>query len=150
MERVQEYRGDRPIVLQLGNDLKLEYNDVKSIIDAAEGKPIYLLTVVTSNDFEDQNNDIFYRIADSYENVKIVDWYKEAKVQSDFFDEDGNMNQPAARLMAHMLGHSLLYDKPTATNVDEEDSEESKSKTTTESNLRSGEDDRGSNIEEPR
>lgn len=150
VERVQEYRGDGPIVLQLGNDLKLEYNDVKSIIDAAEGKPIYLLTVVTSDDFENQNNDIFYRIADSYENVKIVDWHKEAKVQSDFFDEDGKMNQPATRLMAHMLGHSLLYDKPTATNTDEEDSEESQSKTTTESNLRSGEDDRGSNIKEPR
>lgn len=149
VERVQEYRGDGPIILQLGNDLKLEYNDVKSIVDAAKGKPIYLITVVTPDDFEGQNNDIFYRIADSYENVNIVDWYKEAKIQSDFFDEDGNMNQPATRLMAHMLGYKLLYDKPKATITDEEDSEETKNKTTTESNLRTEEDDRGSNIKEP-
>ena len=60
------------------------------------------------------------------------------------------MNQPATRLMAHMLGHSLLYNKPTATNGGDEDTKESKSKTTTESNLSLGENDRGSGIKEPK
>lgn len=150
VEQVQDYHGEGPVILQLGNDIKLDYNNVKTIVEAGDGKPIYFISVVTPNDFEENNNKILHQIADHYKNVNIVDWYKEAKVQSDFFDEEGQMNQPATRLMAHMLGHSLLYNKPTVTNGGDEDTKESKSKTTTESNLSLGEDDRGSGIKEPK
>ncbi|MDD7363320.1 MAG: acyltransferase family protein [Peptoniphilus sp.] len=131
VEQLKNYRGEGPIVLQIGNDGPLSYEAVKAIVDAAEGRPVYLFTVVTNSEYEDQNNELIGRIANAYANATVIDWFKETKVQSGFYDEEGRMNQPATRLMAHMLAHSLLYDEPASTSskTRPEDGEERKTKT---------------------
>lgn len=114
-KRVKDIDKDTPLVLQVGNDGPVSYAEVKEIVDAAEGRAIFLFTVVADPAYEDKNNDVFNRIASDYANVALIDWYGEAKTQGDFFDEDGNMKQPAKRLMAQMLAYSLLHKAPPAT-----------------------------------
>ena len=114
-KRVKDIDKDTPLVLQIGNDGPVSYAEVKEIVDAAEGRAIFLFTVVADPAYEDKNNDVFNRIASDYANVALIDWYGEAKTQGDFFDEDGNMKQPAKRLMAQMLAYSLLHKAPPAT-----------------------------------
>lgn len=112
VDRLKNNAGEGPVILQIGNDGPLTYDEVKEMIEAAEGRPIYLLTVVTDEAYENANNDIINRIGTAYANVTIIDWFKEAKTQTNFFDEEGAMKQPATRLMAHMIAYSLLYDEP--------------------------------------
>lgn len=114
VRRIKEYNVDGPIILQIGNDGALTFDAVDEIVKTAEGRPMFLFNVVADPSYEDKNNDILQRIADKYANVALIDWYKDAKNQSDFYDDEGRMNDPAKRLMSHMLGHSLLYNVPHA------------------------------------
>ncbi|MDY3118913.1 MAG: acyltransferase family protein [Peptoniphilus sp.] len=115
VSRIKEYTADGSLILQIGNDSALSYDAVEEIVQAAEGRPMFLFNVVADPQYEDKNNDILRRIADKYANVFLIDWNKDAKNQSGFFDEDGKLKDPATRLMSHMLGHCLLYNKPVAT-----------------------------------
>ena len=114
VSRIKEYTADGPIILQIGNDGALTFDAVDEIVKTAEGRPMFLFNVVADPSYEDKNNDILQRIADKYANVALIDWHKDAKNQSDFYDDEGQLKDPAKRLMSHMLGHSLLYNMPEA------------------------------------
>ena len=137
--RIKEYSADGPIILQIGNDGALTFDAVDEIVKTAEGRPMFLFNVVTDPQFEDKNNDILRRIADKYANVSLIDWNKDAKNQSDFYDEEGQLKDPAKRLMSHMLGHCLLYDMPVATAKPDDKDDEKHTKT--EDNLAAKEND---------
>lgn len=139
VSRIKEYSADGPIILQIGNDGALTFDAVDEIVKTAQGRPVFLFNVVTDPQFEDKNNDILQRIADKYANVTLIDWNKDAKNQRNFYDEEGQLKDPAKRLMSHMLGHCLLYNKPVAT-VKPDDKEEEKH-TKTEDNLAAKEND---------
>ena len=114
VRRIKEYTDDGPIILQIGNDGALTFDAVDEIVKTAEGRPLFLFNVVADPSYEDKNNDILQRVADKYANVALIDWYKDAKNQSDFYDDEGHMKDPAKRLISHMLGHCLLYNMPEA------------------------------------
>ena len=112
VSRIKEYSADGPIILQIGNDAALTFDAVDEIVKTAEGRPLFLINVVADPSYEDKNNDILQRIADKYANVALIDWHKDGKNQSGFYDDEGHMKDPAKRLMSHMLGHCLLYNMP--------------------------------------
>lgn len=98
-----------PIIIQLGAKADFNKESLEEVIKTADGQRIILISVVTPDPWEDSVNEKLKNAAEKYENVFLVDWYRVAKEQNDFFVEETAEIKPAGqRLMAQMIGHTLL------------------------------------------
>lgn len=85
-------QGIRPRVLvyALGSNGVL-YGDrlVQNLIDTAEGRPMYLVTIRDPNPLQDINNEILNRLANNNPNVGIIDWWAASEGHREYLVDDG-------------------------------------------------------------
>ena len=96
------------VVWALGNNGYAQEADVRELIECVGDRPVYLVTVREVNGLTDDNNALFKRIANEYDNVHIIDWYAESEGHSEYFWDDGTHLRPeGAEAYALMIRRAI-------------------------------------------
>lgn len=83
------------VVFSSGDNGVAQAEDVRAFIDAAgPNRQVYLVTVRVPLPLQDMNNELFYAIADEYDNVEVIDWYAESAGHDEYFWDDGTHLRP--------------------------------------------------------
>ena len=82
------------VVWALGNNGYAQESQVRELIECVGDRPVYLVTVREVNGLTDDNNALFRRMAEEYDNVEIIDWYAESEGHSEYFWDDGTHLRP--------------------------------------------------------
>ncbi|WIK87882.1 acyltransferase family protein [Varibaculum cambriense] len=104
-------QGIRPRVLvyALGSNGVL-YGDrlVQNLIDTAEGRPMYLVTIRDPNPLQDINNEILNRLANANPNVGIIDWWAASEGHREYLVDDGtHPTNTGAAVIANLYKQAL-------------------------------------------
>lgn len=104
-------QGIRPRVLvyALGSNGVL-YGDrlVQNLIDTAEGRPMYLVTIRDPNPLQDINNEILNRLANANPNVGIIDWWAASEGHREYLVDDGtHPTNAGAAVIANLYKQAL-------------------------------------------
>jgi peptidoglycan/LPS O-acetylase OafA/YrhL len=100
----------RAVVMALGgNDTLRSSKFVQELVDAVDGKPVYLVTIRCPYSYQDNNNQVFYDIAAANDNVGIIDWYSYSAGHSEYFWDDGQHLTPTgAAAYAELLKQAFV------------------------------------------
>ena len=82
------------VIFSCGDNGVASEEDVKALIDATDGRKTYLVTARVPLPLQDMNNELFYQMADRYDNVEIIDWYGESEGHDEYFWDDGTHLRP--------------------------------------------------------
>lgn len=104
-------QGIRPRVLvyAVGSNGVL-YGDrlVQNLIDTAEGRPMYLVTIRDPNPLQDINNEILNRLANANPNVGIIDWWAASEGHREYLVDDGtHPTNTGAAVIANLYKQAL-------------------------------------------
>ena len=104
-------QGIRPRVLvyALGSNGVL-YGDrlVQNLIDTAEGRPMFLVTIRDPNPLQDINNEILNRLANNNPNVGIIDWWAASEGHREYLVDDGtHPTNTGAAVIANLYKQAL-------------------------------------------
>lgn len=104
-------QGIRPRVLvyALGSNGVL-YGDrlVQNLIDTAEGRPMFLVTIRDPNPLQDINNEILNRLANANPNVGIIDWWAASEGHREYLVDDGtHPTNTGAAVIANLYKQAL-------------------------------------------
>lgn len=104
-------QGIRPRVLvyALGSNGVL-YGDrlVQNLIDTAEGRPMFLVTIRDPNPLQDINNEILNRLANNNPNVGIIDWWAASEGHREYLVDDGtHPTNAGAAVIANLYKQAL-------------------------------------------
>ena len=70
-------------------------DQVRALIDAAgPDKKVYLVTTRVPQAYQDMNNQLFWDVAATYDNVQVIDWYNESAGHDEYFWGDGTHLRP--------------------------------------------------------
>jgi peptidoglycan/LPS O-acetylase OafA/YrhL len=79
-----------PVIVNMGNNNRLTESEVVSIFEAIKDQPqIIVVNTAVPRGWKDENNALIQRIADQYQNVKIVDWNQISLGHPEYFAPDG-------------------------------------------------------------
>jgi hypothetical protein len=79
-----------PVIVNMGNNNRLTESEVVSIFEAIKDQPqIIVVNTAVPRGWKDENNTLIQRIADQYQNVKIVDWNQISLGHPEYFAPDG-------------------------------------------------------------
>lgn len=109
------------VVVCIGNEDPLEAADLKSIVDAVgKEKMLWFVNVRVPGDWGTNNNRLLARVAEQYDNVGVIDWYKESDGQDKWFEEDGlSLTDAGAEAYAKLVASVVVVE-------DEKDEDEAK------------------------
>ena len=83
------------VVFALGNNGVAREDQVRALIDAAgPDRTVYLVTTRVPQAYQDMNNQLFWDVAATYDNVKVIDWYAESAGHDEYFWNDGTHLRP--------------------------------------------------------
>ncbi|MCG4616923.1 acyltransferase family protein [Varibaculum cambriense] len=104
-------QGIRPRVLvyALGSNGVL-YGDrlVQNLIDTAQGRPMFLVTIRDPNPLQDINNEILNRLANNNPNVGIIDWWAASEGHREYLVDDGtHPTNAGAAVIANLYKQAL-------------------------------------------
>lgn len=104
-------QGIRPRVLvyALGSNGVL-YGDrlVQKLIDTAQGRPMFLVTIRDPNPLQDINNEILNRLANNNPNVGIIDWWAASEGHREYLVDDGtHPTNAGAAVIANLYKQAL-------------------------------------------
>lgn len=77
------------VVIHLGTNYKINKTKYMEVLKTLENKKIYLINCVVPQPWESQVNSTILEISNEMENVKVIDWYSEAKEKQEWFYKDG-------------------------------------------------------------
>lgn len=83
------------VVWSLGDNGVATEDQVKALVDAVDpGKKVYLVTARVPLALQDLNNELFKKVAASYPNCEVIDWYAESAGHDEYFWDDGTHLRP--------------------------------------------------------
>ena len=83
------------VVFALGNNGVAREEQVRALIDAAgPERKVYLVTCRVPQAYQDMNNQLFWDVAATYDNVQVIDWYNESAGHDEYFWGDGTHLRP--------------------------------------------------------
>ena len=83
------------VVFALGNNGVAREDQVRALIDAAgPERKVYLVTTRVPQAYQDMNNQLFWDVAATYDNVEVIDWYNESAGHDEYFWDDGTHLRP--------------------------------------------------------
>ena len=92
---VADGHGSDVVVFALGNNGVAREDQVRALIDAAgPDKKVYLVTTRVPQAYQDMNNQLFWDVAATYDNVQVIDWYAESAGHDEYFWDDGTHLRP--------------------------------------------------------
>lgn len=93
------------VVFAIGTNGPANDEQVDELV-AAVGpeKSIYLINTRSPDEWVQTTNDAFWRAADRYENVSVIDWYATSDGHGEYFDGDGtHLNEEGAQVYTEMI-----------------------------------------------
>lgn len=79
----------KEVVIHLGTNGRFTKEQLDSLIQSLNGADIYLVTIRVPRDYESYNNSLMYEASKQYDNVYLVDWYKDSEGHPEYFANDG-------------------------------------------------------------
>lgn len=92
----QQFVGQSPVVLNLGNNNRLVEADVISLMEIVKSQPrIIVVNTAVPRSWKDSNNQIIADVVNRYPNTTIVDWSSISANHPEYFATDGvHLNPP--------------------------------------------------------
>ena len=92
----QQFVGDSPVVLNMGNNNRLGESDVVELMEIVKNQPrIIVVNTAVPRSWRDENNAIIARVVSSYPNTTIIDWQSLSQDHPEYFASDGvHLNPP--------------------------------------------------------
>ena len=92
----QQFVGDSPVVLNMGNNNRLIESDVIELMEIVKNQPrIIVVNTAVPRSWRDENNEIIARVVSSYPNTTIIDWQSLSANHPEYFASDGvHLNPP--------------------------------------------------------
>ena len=92
----QQFVGNSPVVLNLGNNNRLIESDVISLMDIVKNQPrIIVVNTAVPRSWKDLNNELIRKIVSQYPNATIIDWDQISTNHPEYFATDGvHLNPP--------------------------------------------------------
>lgn len=92
----QQFVGQSPVVLNLGNNNRLVEADVISLMEIVKSQPrIIVVNTAVPRSWKDSNNQIIADVVNRYPNTTIVDWASISANHPEYFATDGvHLNPP--------------------------------------------------------
>ena len=92
----QQFVGNSPVVLNLGNNNRLIESDVISLMEIVKNQPrIIVVNTAVPRSWKDLNNELIRKIVSQYPNATIIDWNQISTNHPEYFATDGvHLNPP--------------------------------------------------------
>ncbi|NCU89229.1 MAG: acyltransferase [Actinobacteria bacterium] len=92
----QQFVGQSPVVLNLGNNNRLIEADVVSLMEIVKSQPrIIVVNTAVPRSWKDANNEIIASVVSRYPNTTVVDWASISANHPEYFATDGvHLNPP--------------------------------------------------------
>lgn len=92
----QQFVGDSPVVLNMGNNNRLLESDVVELMEIVKEQPkIVVVNTAVPRSWRDENNSIIAKVVSSYPNTTIIDWKSISENHPEYFASDGvHLNPP--------------------------------------------------------
>ena len=92
----QQFVGDSPVVLNMGNNNRLVESDVVELMEIVKNQPrIIVVNTAVPRSCRDENNAIIARVVSGYPNTTIIDWQSLSQNHPEYFASDGvHLNPP--------------------------------------------------------
>ena len=92
----QQFVGNSPVVLNLGNNNRLIESDVISLMEIVKNQPrIIVVNTAVPRSWKDLNNELIRKVVSQYPNATIIDWDQISTNHPEYFATDGvHLNPP--------------------------------------------------------
>jgi len=92
----QQFVGNSPVVLNLGNNNRLIESDVISLMEIVKNQPrIIDVNTAVPRSWKDLNNELIRKVVSQYPNATIIDWDQISTNHPEYFATDGvHLNPP--------------------------------------------------------
>lgn len=92
----QQFVGDSPVVLNMGNNNRLVERDVVELMEIVKNQPrIIVVNTAVPRSWRDENNSVISKVVSKYPNTTIVDWKSLSENHPEYFASDGvHLNPP--------------------------------------------------------
>jgi len=92
----QQFVGNSPVVLNLGNNNRLIESDVISLMEIVKNQPrIIVVNTAVPRSWKDLNNELIRKVVSQYPNATIIDWNQISTNHPEYFATDGvHLNPP--------------------------------------------------------
>ena len=92
----QQFVGQSPVVLNLGNNNRLVESDVVRLMEIVRNQPkIIVVNTAVPRSWKDENNEIIRSVLSRYPNTILVDWDRISANHPEYFATDGvHLNPP--------------------------------------------------------
>ena len=92
------------IVVAMASDAILDEGSITTIVEAAGERNVWIYTARTAANFCGANNDAIKKVAESHDNVHVVDWYEASAGHDDYLASDGaHLTESGATAYAQVL-----------------------------------------------
>jgi peptidoglycan/LPS O-acetylase OafA/YrhL len=110
----QQFVGDSPIVLNLGNNNRLIESDVIELLEIIKDQPkIVLVNSAVPRSWREENNAIVKRVLSRYPRTILVDWYAISLSHPEYFASDGvHLNPSGVNAYVSAILEVLQSKKP--------------------------------------
>lgn len=92
----QQFVGQSPVILNLGNNNRLVESDVVRLMEIVRNQPkIIVVNTAVPRSWKDENNEIIRSVLSRYPNTVLVDWDRISANHPEYFATDGvHLNPP--------------------------------------------------------
>lgn len=105
----QQFVGQSPVVLNLGNNNRLVEKDVISLMEVVRNQPrIIVVNTAVPRSWKDQNNSIISNVVSRYPNAVLIDWDQISSNHPEYFATDGvHLNPPGVNAYVSAIREEL-------------------------------------------
>jgi len=105
----QQFVGNSPVVLNLGNNNRLIESDVISLMEIVKNQPrIIVVNTAVPRSWKDLNNELIRKVVSQYPNATIIDWDQISTNHPEYFATDGvHLNPPGVNAYVSAIREGL-------------------------------------------
>jgi hypothetical protein len=92
----QQFVGQSPVILNLGNNNRLLEDDVVALMEIVKNQPkIIVVNTAVPRSWKDLNNELIQKVVAQYPNTILINWDQISSNHPDYFASDGVHLNPA-------------------------------------------------------
>jgi hypothetical protein len=92
----QQFVGQSPVILNLGNNNRLVEDDVVALMEIVKNQPkIIVVNTAVPRSWKDLNNELIQKVVAQYPNTILINWDQISSNHPDYFASDGVHLNPA-------------------------------------------------------
>lgn len=105
----QQFVADSPVVLNLGNNNRLQESEVISLFEIVRNQPkIVVVNTAVPRSWKEENNKIISQVVARYPNAVLIDWAKISENHPEYFATDGvHLNPPGVNAYVSAIREEL-------------------------------------------